>query len=130
MKISIFAALLIPTIFLINPRILREKRNIILTISILCGILGIINLKSADWKKPNFDLLWFCPLYALALYNLMLLLFWKRKKRDPKKVHRELFYTGDVSLFADKFFGFVFLLLSILFPVILIINIGTPYNSQ
>ena len=52
----------------------------------------------------------------------MLIAFWNRKKRDPKIPPRELFYSGDVSLFADKLFGLVFLLLSVLLPMILIIN--------
>lgn len=125
-EFSIVGLLLIPLIFTISRKVLRERKPflIILSFSILVLILALCEMNSETSDSPNFILFWFCPLYSLLLYRLMLIPFWARKKRDPKIPSRELFYSGDVSLFADKFFGFIFILLSTLLPMILIIKLS------
>lgn len=114
--------ILIPVIFFISRKALRERKPflIILCVCIVCAILAIVNLKSTESGKPNFALIWFCPLYSLILYRILLIAFWARKKRDPKIPQRELFYTGNVNLFADRLFGIIFILLSIMLPMYLI----------
>lgn len=125
-EFSIVGLLLIPLIFITSRKVLRERKPflIILSFSILVLILALCEMNSETSDSPNFILFWFCPLYSLLLYRLMLIPFWARKKRDPKIPRRELFYSGDVSLFADKFFGFIFILLSTLLPMILIIKLS------
>jgi len=125
-EFSIVGLLLTPLIFTISRKVLREQKPflIILSFSILVSILALCEMNSETSDSPNFILFWFCPLYSLLLYRLMLIPFWARKKRDPKIPPRELFYSGDVSLFADKFFGFIFILLSTLLPMILIIKLS------
>lgn len=114
--------ILIPAIFFISRKALRERQTflIILCVCIVCGILAILNFESAESGKPNFALIWFCPLYSLFLYRILLIAFWARKKRDPKIPQRELFYNGNVDLFADRIFGLIFIVLSILLPMYLI----------
>lgn len=122
MEYYIFLSLLIPIIFFINRKVLRE-RNSFLVIFLVClvfAIMGILSIYNSNNNKLNFGLYLFSPLYSLLLYRLMLIPFWKRKHRDPKIPPRELFYSGDVSLFADKFFMLIFLLLSIIAPTLLI----------
>ena len=123
-EFSFVGLLLIPLIFTISRKVLRERKSflIILSFSILVSILALCEMNSETSDSPNFILFWFCPLYSLLLYRLMLIPFWARKKRDPKIPPRELFYSGNVSHIADKFFGFVFILLSTLLPMILIIK--------
>lgn len=123
---SIIGLIFIPLIFTISRKVLREKNYflIILSFSVLVSILALNEINSEKSTSPNFILLWFCPLYSLLLYRLMLIPFWARKKRDPKIPPRELFYSGDVSLFADKIFGFIFILLSTLLPMVLIIKLS------
>jgi len=123
---SIIGLIFIPLIFTISRKVLREKKSflIILSFSVLVSILALSEMNSEVSDSPNFILFWFCPLYSLLIYRLMLIPFWARKKRDPKIPPRELFYSGDVSLFADKFFGFVFMLLSTLLPMILIFKLS------
>jgi hypothetical protein len=123
---SIIGLIFIPLIFTISRKVLREKNSflIILSFSVLVSILALNEINSEKGTSPNFILFWFCPLYSLLLYRLMLIPFWARKKRDPKIPKRELFYSGDVSLFADKFFGFVFMLLSMLLPMVLLIKLS------
>jgi hypothetical protein len=125
-EFSFIGLLLIPLIFSISRKVLREQKPflIILCFSILVSILAFVEMDYETKSTPNFILFWFCPLYSLLLYRLMLIPFWARKKRDPKIPPRELFYSGDVSLFADKFFGFVFMLLSVLLPMVLIIKLS------
>jgi hypothetical protein len=125
-EFSIVGLLLIPLIFTISRKVFRERKPflIILSFSILVLILALCEMNSETSDSPNFILFWFCPLYSLLLYRLMLIPFWALKKRDPKIPRRELFYSGDVSLFADKFFGFIFILLSTLLPMILIIKLS------
>ena len=125
-EFSIVGLLLIPLIFITSRKVLRERKPflIILSFSILVLILALCEMNSETSDSPNFILFWFCPLYSLLLYRLMLIPFWARKKRDPKIPRRELFYSGDVSLFADNFFGFIFILLSTLLPMILIIKLS------
>jgi hypothetical protein len=121
-EFSFIGLILIPAIFLISRKALREKKSflIILSVSIVCAILAILSLKSAESGKPNFALIWFCPLYSLLLYRILLIPFWARKQRDPKIPNRELFYTGNVNLFADRLFGLTFIILSIMLPMYLI----------
>lgn len=123
-EFSFIGLIIIPIIFFISRKILREKKSflIILTISVAFSLIGVYIVLIEKRIYPNFDLYWFCPLYSLLLYRLMLIPFWLRKKRDPKIPPREFFYSGEVSLFADKLFCFVFFLLSVLLPMILIIN--------
>lgn len=123
---SIIGLLFIPLIYTISRKVLREKNPflIILSFSVLVSILALSEMNSEISDSPNFILFWFCPLYSLLLYRLMLIPFWARKKRDPKIPPRELFYSGNVDLFADKFFGFVFMLLSTLLPMILLIKLS------
>ncbi len=123
---SIIGLLFIPLIFTISRKVLRENKPflIVLSFSILASVLAIIEINSEKSTSPNFILFWFCPLYSLLVYRLMLIPFWARKKRDPKIPKRELFYSGDVSLFADKFFGFAFMILSMLLPMVLIIKLS------
>jgi len=125
-EFSFIGLMLIPLIFTISRKVLRERKPflIILSFSILVSILALNDMNSETSDSPHFILFWLCPLYSLLLYRLMLIPFWARKKRDPKIPPRELFYSGDVSLFADKFFGFVFMLLSILLPMVLIIKLS------
>jgi len=125
-EFSFIGLWLIPLIFTISRKVLREKKPflIILSFSVLVSILAISEMNSEASDSPNFILFWFCPLYSLLIYRLVLIPFWARKKRDPKIPPRELFYSGDVSLFADKFFGFVFMLLSTLLPMILIFKLS------
>ena len=125
-ELSFIGFIFIPLIFTISRKVLRERKSflIILSFSILVSILALCEINSETSDSPNFILFWFCPLYSLLLYRLMLIPFWARKKRDPKIPPRELFYSGDVSHFADKFFGFVFMLLSTLLPMILIIKLS------
>jgi len=123
-EFSFIGLILIPGIFIINRKVLREKKSflIILGICIVCAILATVRLNSAESGKPNFALIWFCPLYSLLLYRILLIPFWKRKYRDPKIPKRELFYTGNVDLLADRLFGLVFMVLSIMLPMYLIIK--------
>jgi hypothetical protein len=125
-EFSFIGLLLIPLIFTSSRKVLRERKPflIILLFSILVSILAFVEIDYEKNSSPNFIFFWFCPLYSLLLYRLMLIPFWARKKRDPKIPKRELFYSGNVNLFADKFFGFVFMLLSTLFPMILIIKLS------
>ncbi len=125
-EFSFIGLLLIPLIFTINRKVLRERKPflIILSFSVLVSIIALSRMNSETSDSPNFILFWVCPLYSLLIYRLMLIPFWARKKRDPKIPPRELFYSGDVSHFADKFFGFVFMLLSTLLPMILIIKLS------
>ncbi|WP_333601416.1 hypothetical protein [Flavobacterium sp.] len=123
-EFSIIGLILVPAIFLFYRKALREKNSflIILGICIVCSVLAIISLKSAENGKPNFELLWFCPLYSLLLYRILLIPFWARKKRDPKIVSKkELLFNPDKNL-ADRFFGFTFFLLSTILPMYLIIK--------
>jgi hypothetical protein len=121
-EFSFIGLILIPGIFFVNRKVLREKKSflIILSICIVFAILATVSLKSAESGKPNFALIWFCPLYSLLLYRILLIPFWARKQRDPKIPMRELFYTGNVDLFADRFFGLVFFVLSVILPMYLI----------
>ena len=121
-EFSFIGLILIPAIFSISRKVLREKKSfiIILGICIVCAILATIGLKSVESGKPNFALIWFCPLYSLLLYRIMLIPFWARKHRDPKIPMREVFYTGNVNLFADRLFGFSFFALSVMLPMYLI----------
>jgi hypothetical protein len=123
-EFSFIAIIIIPTIFFISRKALREKKSfmIIFLITIIFALITTYKISVNEFLKPNFLLFWYSPLYSLLLYRLMLIPFWKRKKRDPKIPPRELFYSGDVSLFADNLFGFIFFLLSILLPMILIFN--------
>ncbi|MBG6109328.1 RsiW-degrading membrane proteinase PrsW (M82 family) [Flavobacterium sp. CG_23.5] len=125
-EFSFIGLLFIPLIFIISRKVLRERMPflIIFSFAILISILSFFEMSNDKSTSPNFILLWFCPIYSLLLYRLMLIPFWARKRRDPKIPQRELFYSGDVSLFADKFFGFVFMLLSILLPMVLIIKLS------
>lgn len=118
-EFSFIGLILIPTIFFISRKALREKKSffLILGVCIVCLVFAIISLKSNESEKPNFSLMWFCPLYSLSLYRILLIPFWARKKRDPKIPSRELFYIGNVSLFTDRFFGLVFLILSLILPL-------------
>ncbi|MCF6142020.1 hypothetical protein L1S34_12050 [Flavobacterium sp. K77] len=119
---SFIGLILIPVIFFISRKALRERQTflIILCVCIFCGILAILNLESAENGKPNFALIWFCPLYSLLLYRILLIAFWARKKRDPKIPQLELFYNGNVDFFADRLFGLIFIILSIMLPMYLI----------
>ncbi|MGH2665821.1 hypothetical protein [Flavobacterium sp.] len=121
-EFSFIGLILIPAIFFISRKVLREKKPflIILAVCIVCAILATVKLKSVESGKPNFTLIWFCPLYSLLLYRIMLIPFWARKKREPKIPPSELFYTGNVNLFADKLFGLLFIILSIMLPMYLI----------
>lgn len=121
-EFSFIGLILIPTIFFISRKALRERKSflIILGICLVCAVFAIIKPKSTECGKPNFLLMWFCPLYSLLLYRILLIPFWARKKRDPKIPPRELFYTGNVNLFADRFFGLIFLILSLILPLYLI----------
>lgn len=125
-EFSFIGLLLIPLVFTISRKVLRERKTfiIILIFSILVSVLAFVEMDFERKSTPNFILFWFCPLYSLLVYRLMLIPFWARKKRDPKIPSRELFYSGDVKLFADKFFGFVFMLLSMLLPMVLIIKLS------
>ena len=125
-EFSFIGLLFIPLIFIISRKVLRERMPflIIFSFAILISILSFFEMSNDKSTSPNFILLWFCPIYSLLLYRLMLIPFWARKRRDPKIPQRELFYSGDVSLFADKVFGFVFMLLSILLPMVLIIKLS------
>ncbi len=125
-ELSFIGLLLIPLIFTINRKVLREPKPflIILSFSVLVSIIALRGMNSGTSDSPNFILFWFCPLYSFLIYRLILIPFWARKKRDPKIPPRELFYSGNVSLFADKFFGFVFMLLSTLLPMILIFKLS------
>ena len=118
----VFLQLLIPFVFFISRKILREKKSfyILFFFCLILSIIGFIKLNQTVKDKPNFSLFLFTPLYSLLLYRLLLIPFWKRKKRDPKIPPRELFYTGDLSLLADKIFIFTFLMLSILLPFYLV----------
>lgn len=123
-EFSFFTIIIIPIIFFISRKALRERKSfmIIFFITIIFALITTYKISVDEFSKPNFLLFWYSPLYSLLLYRLMLIPFWKRKKRDPKIPPRELFYLGDISLLADKLFGFVFILLSILLPMILIFN--------
>jgi hypothetical protein len=123
-EFSFFAIIIIPLIFFISRKALRERKSfmVIFFITIICALITTYKISVNEFLKPNFLLFWYSPLYSLLLYRLMLIPFWQRKNRDPKIPPRELFYSGDVSLFADKLFGFVFILLSVLLPMILIFN--------
>ncbi len=118
----IFLQLLIPLIFFISRKVLREKKSfyILFFFCLILTVIGFAKLNQTIRNKPNFNLFLFSPLYSLLLYRLLLIPFWKRKKRDPKIPQRELFYTGDLSLLADKIFIFTFLMLSLLLPFYLI----------
>jgi glucan phosphoethanolaminetransferase (alkaline phosphatase superfamily) len=123
-EFSFFTIIIIPIIFFISRKALRERKSfmIIFFITIIFALITTYKISVDEFSKPNFLLFWYSPLYSLLLYRLMLMPFWKRKKRDPKIPPRELFYLGDICLLADKLFGFVFILLSILLPMILIFN--------
>lgn len=119
---SFIGLILIPAIFFISRKALRERQPflIIFCVCIVCGILAILNFESAESGKPNFAFIWFCPLYSLLLYRILLIAFWARKKREPKIPQPELFYNGNVDLFADRIFGLIYIVLSILLPMYLI----------
>ena len=123
-EFSFLGIIIIPTIFYISRKTLRERKSfvIIFCITIIFALITTYKISLDEFLKPNFLLFWYSPLYSLLLYRLMLIPFWQRKKRDPKIPPRKLFYSGDVSLFADKLFGFVFFILSILLPMFLIFN--------
>lgn len=120
--LSIVGFIFIPAVFVISRKILREKKSFLwlLSFSLLVSLVAISETISEENTSPNFLFYWFCPLYSLLVYRLMLIPFWSYKKRDPKIPQRELFYSGNVDLLADRLFGFVFMLLSVLIPMILI----------
>ena len=117
--------LLIPIVFVVKRKVLREKKSflILFCISLLCAVLALNSLSSSERGQPNFALLWFSPLYSLLLYRILLIPFWARKKRDPVLPQRYLLETGHVEHYADRLFGFVFLILSIVVPMYLVIKV-------
>ena len=123
-EFSIIGLVIVPTIFFISRKVLRKKDSFIIIFCFTIALASITTYKLSveEFLKPNFLLLWYSPIYSLLLYRLMLIPFWLRKKRDPKIPSREMFYSGDVSLIADKLFGFIFIILSVVLPMVLILN--------
>lgn len=112
----------IPIFFLFLRRVLFDPKSklVFFGIAILLAISGLSQLKSTVAGKPNFYLFLLCPLYGLSLLNIMLYFFRSNFNRDPQMAMRRTWSMEDDGLGWDRFFNFVFLILVISAPFLLL----------
>ena len=113
--------MIIPFLFLFARTILlNSKYNLTLFIFVLTlFILGLTQIKNSTDGKPNFYLFLFCPLYSLTLFRVLLYFFKRHFKRAPKDPPRFPAFQDD-GLQWDRLFNFLFLILSLCVPIVLL----------
>lgn len=117
----IFGLMIIPFSFLFFPKI-YYKKNLVIPFFIIVFIIALIGLfifSQTINKKPNFYLFLLCPLFSLTFLRVQLFIFNKLLKRNPKNPPKNVFLEDD-GLGWDRFFYFVFMVLSLITPIVIL----------
>jgi len=114
--------MLVAVSFMIFPKLYFDKNNnkILFSIALLLAIVGLIGISLSVSTKPYFKLYFLCPLYSLTLLKVLLAIFQRIKKRNPKFAPRDTYY--DDGLWSDRMFYFFFIICSILLPSLFLIS--------
>ena len=119
----LFGLMIVPVLFMFYRSFLfNAEYNIPLFASaLLLVIVALMKLNSALAEKPNFYLFLFCPFCDLVLLKLMLSFFRYKLQRDPKDTPRSISLFNE-GLIWDRLFNFVFTLLCLIGPPIVLLS--------
>ena len=117
----LFGLMIIPFSFLFFPKIYFNKRLVLpfFAFALTLAIIGLLAHKNVFKTKPNFYLYLLCPLFSLTILRLQLFIFNKTLKRNPENPPRNFFMNED-ELGWDRLFYFVFMMLSLVLPFVLL----------
>ncbi|MFY7812031.1 MAG: hypothetical protein ACOVQ2_09900 [Flavobacterium sp.] len=115
--ILVILALNILYIFYFKREYLNNNKTfiIILIFNLFLFLLSIIINYTNYYNSENIKLLK-VPIISQIIYFALLSVFRKLYNRDPK----DTFWSMDIKLMKDGIFNFIFLILGILIPIILI----------
>ena len=116
----LFGLLYIPIFFLFFKDYLLKIKvyKYVFLSTIFLLVIGITKINEETYGKPNFYLFLFCPLFQFLLLHILLYFFRKYKNRNPINPPRKWF-TED-NLDSDRFFYFIFMILSLCTPMFLL----------
>jgi len=113
-------------IFLFFRQLLDNKKSWIILLEISAGIASVgIVLTIFGSLKSILYLSFITPIFAIAIYRPLYLLFKKGLKREPI----DTAFNYDSGLFYDRLFNIVYVLLSIA-PIIGILYLYIVVNNQ
>lgn len=115
-----FGLLYIPFFFLFFKNYLLKNKIYKYTFisTVLFSLIALFKINEETYGKPNFYLFLFCPLFQFLLLHILLYFFRKYKNRNPIDPPRKWF-TED-NLDSDRFFYFIFMILSLCTPMFLL----------
>ncbi len=110
--------MIVPFSFLFFPKIHFDKRFVLpfFILALIFGITGLVLHKPSSTAKPDLYLFLLCPLFSLSLLRIMLIIFHKIMKRDPKNPPKSMSLGSD-GLDVDRIFYFLFMILSLSLPI-------------
>ena len=115
----ILGIMLIPFTFLFFPKIFYNKEfyKYFIIITVLLALIGILS----SFENQNFYVFLVTPLYSYSIFRLELYIFRKLLNRNPIDPPRNFFLEDD-GLGWDRFFYFMFMILSLCFPILMLAN--------
>ena len=96
------------------------KRYFLITVLIALSSL-LISFIFTD-QPPIYIYMLFIPIYSICLYRLLLIPFVKLAKRMPVDTS-SVYYKYQRGLFLDRCFNIIYVVLSVPFPFIIVLNI-------
>lgn len=114
-------AISIHTIFLFKRELLFDKKSFKTIMLISIGLVGLyITTKIIGYKSKNIEML-NIPFLVLAIFFILSKCYNKLFKQNPA----DTFWTMDISLMKDGLFNFLFWVLGLVLPIILVTTMST-----
>jgi len=101
----------------------RKSWIVLIEIFSVLAIVGIV-LTIFEWKYNLIYLCFITPVYTIAIYRPLYLIFKRIMKREPK----DTFMNWSSGLFYDRVFNIIFLMLSVI-PIFLVISLYAIINN-